>query len=172
MIRFVCIGTLAIALSGCASKQRVDALQPPASRLSPQASFYVVKPKDAQYANELYPGSGEMTALASVGALARHVGKIEQAQETEDLSQAIASAKKRGLTHVLEPMILHWEDRATEWSGIPDKITIKYSVYDVQSGQSLSSGVVSASSKWATFGGDHPQDLLPLPSRKFIDNLF
>ena len=69
-------------------------------------------------------------------------------------------------------MILHWEDRATQWSGKTDKITIKYSVYDTATGQVLASSVMSASSKWATFGGDHPQDLLPHPTQQFVDKLF
>jgi len=52
--------------------------------------------------------------------------------------------------------ILHWEDRATEWSGLPDKIEIKVIIYDTKSGREISSAVLSGRSKWTTFGGDHP----------------
>lgn len=76
------------------------------------------------------------------------------------------------LTYVRQPVILNWEDRATEWSGIPDKITLKLAVYEVQSGKLITSTVTSASSKWATFGGDHPQDLLPEPMKRFVTPLF
>lgn len=172
MLRALSLVLLVVSMTACSSKQRVDSFIPPTTRLSPQASFYVVVPKDARYANEFYPGSGEMAALACVGALSRHVGKVEQGQGPEDLTQALATAKQRGLTNVLEPTILHWEDRATEWSGIPDKITLKYAVYDVATGASVASAVLSASSKWATLGGDHPQDLLPLPTNQFVDKLF
>jgi hypothetical protein len=65
-----------------------------------------------------------------------------------------------------------WEDRATEWSGIPDKITIKYSVYEVETGKPLASSITAASSKWGTLGGDHPQELLPVPTQQFVDKLF
>ncbi|WP_254924651.1 DUF4823 domain-containing protein [Aeromonas sp. A35_P] len=27
-------------------------------------------------------------------------------------------------------------------------------------------------SKWATFGGDHPQDLLPEPTEKYVNSLY
>lgn len=159
-------------LAGCSSKYRVDALNAPSARLAPQSSFYVALPKDGAYGNELYPGSGAMAANASVAALSQRANKIEQARTVEDTPQALEAAKQRGLTYVFEPMILHWEDRATEWSGKPDRITLKFTVYDVQSGQAVASTVSRASSKWGTFGGDHPQDLLPVPTQQFVDTLF
>lgn len=161
-----------ILLSGCSSKYRVDALNAPSTRLALQSSFYVVLPRDASYGSEHYPGSGAMAANASMAALSRHAKKVEVADSAEDTGQALESAKKRGLAYVFEPMILHWEDRATEWSGKPDRITLKFTVYEVQSGQPLASTVTRASSKWGTFGGDHPQDLLPVPTQQFVNTLF
>ena len=70
------------------------------------------------------------------------------------------------------PEILYWEDRATEWSGIPDKIEVKVSVYDGQSAKELASTIILGKSKWATFGGDHPQDLLPDPLNKYVESLY
>ena len=70
------------------------------------------------------------------------------------------------------PEILHWKDRATEWSGIPDKIEVKLSVYESNSEKELASTVLSGKSKWATFGGDHPQDLLAEPLNKYIGTLY
>jgi len=55
---------------------------------------------------------------------------------------------------------------------LPDRITIKIVVWDVKSGESISSTVLRASSKWATLGGDHPQDLLPGAITPFINKLF
>jgi Domain of unknown function (DUF4823) len=74
--------------------------------------------------------------------------------------------------YYVEPEILRWEDRATEWSGKPDKIEIKISVYNARLGTEVASSVLSASSKWATFGGDHPQDLLPEPLTKYVESLY
>jgi hypothetical protein len=74
--------------------------------------------------------------------------------------------------YYVEPQILHWEDRATEWSALPDKIEIKISVYDASLGTELASSVLTGRSKWATLGGDHPQDLLPEPVRGYVDALY
>jgi len=74
--------------------------------------------------------------------------------------------------YYIQSEILHWEDRATEWSGLPDRIEIKISVYDTHSGAELASSILSARSKWATFGGDHPQDLLPEPVKQYVESLY
>lgn len=167
----VCV-LLSLALAGCSHKYRVDSYDGPTSRLSRQASFYVMLPANGRYDAETYVNSGRQTAQAVTTALASHVNSIKQAETVEDLNTAMERARAANITYVFETVILHWEDRATEWSGIPDKITIKYAVHDVASGKLLSSSVSRASSKWGTLGGDHPQDLLPAPTQQFVRGLF
>lgn len=162
-----------VMLCGCVSKYRLDAYTAPTAHLDKSASFYVSLPEDGEYGSTVYPNSGAATAQALRTALLTHVDKVVVGTvKGEELTSAIAQAKQQGLTNVVQTSILNWEDRATEWSGIPDKITLKMAIYDVQSGATVSSTVSSASSKWATFGGDHPQDLLPEPTKKFVDPLF
>jgi hypothetical protein len=70
------------------------------------------------------------------------------------------------------PEILHWEDRNTEWSGKKDTLEIKLSVFDAADGTTLATTIISGKSKWATFGGDHPQDLLPEPVNRYVETLY
>lgn len=161
-----------LLLAGCSSKYRVDAIQAPTAKLQRSSSFYVVQPKDGTYGGKNYAGSGAMTANAAVGALSKYVTKVDVGTRPEALEEALATAKQKGFTHLFEPIILNWEDRATEWSGRPDRITVKYTVYDVATGAAVSNTVTRASSKWGTFGGDHPQDLLPVPVQRYVDTLF
>ncbi|WP_333692374.1 DUF4823 domain-containing protein [Pseudomonas syringae] len=65
-----------------------------------------------------------------------------------------------------------YQDRATEWSMIPDKVEIKVDVVQVSSGDVISSGIIKGKSGLSTLGGDHPQDLLPEPVAEFVDSLF
>jgi hypothetical protein len=60
--------------------------------------------------------------------------------------------------YLIEPKILHWEDRATEWSGKADRVKVSLPLY--RSGSLVGSALVTANSSWWTFGGDHPEDLL------------
>ena len=63
--------------------------------------------------------------------------------------------------YLIEPKILHWEDRATEWSGKADRVKVSLPLY--RSGSLVGSALVTANSSWWTFGGDHPEDLLDTP---------
>ena len=62
---------------------------------------------------------------------------------------------------LIEPKILHWEDRATEWSGKADRVKVSLPLY--RSGSLIGSALVTANSSFFTFGGDHPEDLLDAP---------
>jgi hypothetical protein len=173
LIRYLGALVLSISLAGCASKYRVDAYEAPATHLDKQASFYIALPADGRYGAIVYPGSGAATAQAAANALSIHVEKtVIGTTSGEQLDAALIQARQNALTHVFMTTILNWEDRATEWSGISDKITLKFAVYETQSGKLVSSTVTSASSKWGTLGGDHPQDLLPEPTQRFVDPLF
>ena len=74
--------------------------------------------------------------------------------------------------YLVYPTILHWEDRATEWSGRSDKVEIKVVVVDVLTGNTITGSIIKGSSGLATFGGDHPQDLLPGPVNQFVSTLY
>ena len=113
-----------------------------------------------------------MTSQAIATALYGQNAKNVVAKKVESLKDAFSSARKRGMAYVFEPIILHWEDRATEWSSKFDRITLRFAVYDSGTKKRLASTTARASSKWTTFGGDHPQDLLPVPTRRFVKQLF
>lgn len=76
-------------------------------------------------------------------------------------SEAVSVAGAADADFLVYPQIVHWSDRATEWSGIPDRITLDLTIYDIATGDVLNRQEIRASSRWATFGGDHPQELLP-----------
>jgi hypothetical protein len=57
------------------------------------------------------------------------------------------------LSDMVYSTVLHWEDRATEWSGRPDRILLKKVVADAGSDNMISSVFIEGKSKWFTFGG-------------------
>jgi hypothetical protein len=163
---------LAVILSGCVSKYKTDAFEAPVQTLPADASAYVTLAKDGSYGSKYYPNSGSLVSSATNAAISLHLTRVQVATEVETIEEALSRAEDLGLTYVFQPTILHWEDRATEWSGRPDRITIKIVVWDVTARKDISSTVLRASSKWATFGGDHPQDLLPGSITPFVNKLF
>jgi len=49
---------------------------------------------------------------------------------------------------------------------------VKVELVDVATDTPLDTGIIKGKSKWATFGGDHPQDLLPKPVEEFVSSLY
>jgi|GEM_PF-4275624 len=70
------------------------------------------------------------------------------------------------------PDILHWEERATEWSELPDQIRVKVVICTVEDRSVISSVILQGQSKMVTFGGDYPQDLLPAPIARYLETVY
>lgn len=154
-----------ILASGCTAKYAQTDVSINPGKLDHTAAVTIATPNDGRYESTTYQASGEMTAAAVRNAFSfysNQVAIIESCRELNCLRQQGHSG------YFVVPEILHWEDRATEWSGIPDKIQVKLSIYDQEGQAPLASTVIAGKSKWATFGGDHPQDLLQKPIEAFV----
>lgn len=157
---------------GCTSKYKAGDIDLPSELLSKAASAYVLFVKDGAYGRRDYRGSGRTVSRGLQGNLLRYLDRVELATTAEPREQGLVTARGMGLTYLFEAIVLNWEDRATQWSGRPDRISIRFAVFDVESGRKLAAAEEHASSKWFTFGGDHPQDLVPRLSQRFVDRLF
>jgi len=129
-------------------------------------------PADGAYGDNVYRGSGQNTAQIIYSAFVKHTRATKVGHSMQSFEAAREAAIKGGQNYLVYPSILHWEDRATEWSMIPDKVEIKIEVIDVATGDAIASTIVKAKSGIATFGGDHPQDLLPKPIEEFVSSLY
>ena len=163
----LCAVAMSFTLGACSSKYRTDSHQL-IQTAAPGSSFYIMEPQDGVFGHITYEGSGKMLSNEVQKQLAPYSQEIVKATEVENREQAFANAQSQNLDYLIDPQIMHWEDRATEWSGRPDRITIQYQAFDVNSKALLANTTLSASSKWATLGGDHPVDLLPQPTSNFI----
>ena len=144
----------------------------PEIRLPREASFFVGLPADGRFGTEVYAGSGLMTTQAVVAALSAHVRIVRAAKVPASIEENLATARSKHLQYLVQPTILHWEERATEWSGKSDRISVRLELIAVSSEETLDSTVLSGKSKWATLGGDHPQELLPEPLSRYANAIF
>lgn len=173
-MRNLFVVVIVLALAGCSDTHSVKRADGRAAVLDPTASAYVSVPMNGRYEQTVYPSSGKRAVFEVTRAFSPHLKKTTQARGTagQDKDDALEKARAGGYTYLIHPVILHWEDRATEWSGIPDKITVEISVIDVATGSVLDSPRIEGKSKWATLGGDHPQDLLEKPLTDYARTLF
>jgi hypothetical protein len=162
---------VAALVSGCSATFKQNVLQEPNARLVRGKSVAIATPANGWYRKTEYSGSGRMTAFATQAAFARFSNKSVVSAGCKDLP-CLKSNTAGPFDYYVIPEILHWEDRATEWSGLPDKIEVKIIIYDGGTGNEVASTLISGRSKWATFGGDHPQDLLPEPLNNYVDSLY
>jgi uncharacterized protein DUF4823 len=160
----LCIGILA----GCANSYEANAIKSPAVKIPAESKFYVTQPKDGVYGNTNYAGSGNMTSSSVSTELSKKGSEVVASEGVETLDVARENASSVGADYLFFTKILHWEDRATEWSLLSDKITMNYVIYDASTGQKVASTTASATSGIATLGGDHPQDLVPKTVQDFL----
>ena len=169
----LCLFTLtAVVFSGCTSTYELTSPVPAQTRLKADGSAYVALPEDGHFEKIPYPGSGRKTALAVSEAFSRHLKKVEVAPEVSSYDRSLEKAKNGSFDYLVIPTILHWEDRATEWSGRPDRIQIELRTVDVSTTDTLAVESIKGTSKWLTFGGDVPEDLLKDPINSYVDSLF
>ncbi|MBV1913834.1 MAG: DUF4823 domain-containing protein [Pseudomonadales bacterium] len=128
-------------------------------------------PEDGWYGNTQYPNSGKMTANAVRAAFAKNANKADLAKDCKD-EECLSKIDVEKYGYFVKPVILNWEDRATEWTGKSDRIEIQIVIFDAITKQELANSSYSGKSQWATLGGDHPQDLLPEPTNNYVDSLY
>lgn len=163
---------IAAALSGCADSHQWTPQPSGTTHLSATDRVYISVPADGAYGSEVYSGSGRNTAQIIYASFARYSKAARVGHDALDFDEALEAARHGGQDYLILPTIMHWEDRATEWSMIPDRAEVKIEVVRVLSGEVISSGIAKGKSGLATFGGDHPQDLLPEPIEAFVSTLY
>ncbi|MFC1762231.1 DUF4823 domain-containing protein [Planctomycetota bacterium] len=161
----------ALVATGCTSTYKYNNLRVIDSRLDSNRGVLVSVPENGWYETTQYRNSGRMTANAVRAAFLQHAKQVDVTDTCHgDECLESIDAEKHG--YYVKPEILHWEERATEWSGKSDRIEIQLVIYDAISKEELANTTYRGKSKWATFGGDHPQDLLAEPTRKYITSLY
>lgn len=165
---------LAVFITSCSDTttfKRLDgASAPPLFETGGKA--LVSLPQDGNYGDTNYVGSGKMTVAATQTAFAPYFGEVEALNTSRLMEEEVEMARSGGYRFLIRPVILHWEDRATAWSGKSDKLTVKITLYDPATGKAVDSVLIEGKSKWATFGGDHPQDMLKRPLTQYAASLF
>ena len=114
------------------------------------ATALVALPGDGRFEKIEYPGSGRKTALAVSKAFAKQLRTVDVTPEPAPFPKHLEQARAGRFDYLIVPTVVHWEDRATEWSGRSDRIEIEVRAVDVPSEKTLSLGSVTGKSKWAT----------------------
>jgi hypothetical protein len=113
-----------------------------------------------------------MAAQIVKDAFARHLRHVEMATAPQTFEGAMEIARQMNATYLIAPSIVHWEDRATHWSGRSDTAILEISVVEVATGKIIERATVKATSGASALFVGHPQKLLPRPVKLYADSLF
>ena len=162
---------VSVFLLGCGTSYQQTVVKSSTSSLEVGKAVLISVPENGSYGTTVYNGSGQMTAGASRAAFLRFAEKADVTADCHG-TNCFDQARSGGYGYYVQPEILHWEDRATEWSAISDKLEIRLTIYDANTRQEIASQVVAGNSSIWTFGRDHPQDLLKAPVTEYVEGLY
>ena len=165
-------GTLLLFFLLTACTAKYDIVRDKSKQLSMDQSFYVSQPKDGYYGEINYKKSGAMTRDAFYNELAKLEVQAEKEEGFQGKETSLANAKAKGFDILMFSTILHWEDRATEWSGKRDRANIKIELIDTQTESIVDSTLFNLVGTWWTFGGLHPQDMVNETTEAYFQQLF
>jgi len=128
--------------------------------LDASAEVWVLTPKDGVYGSRPYTGSGQAVATRVLSILRSRL-PLAQSLPGVDERVALEQARSKGIRYIVSPVILHWEDRATAWSGRRDKVRVEVRVVGVEPAASLLGRTVFESrNNSITLLDRRPEDLL------------
>ncbi|PIF21303.1 DUF4823 domain-containing protein [Candidatus Pantoea floridensis] len=160
----------ALALTGCSAHYKSTDVKTSTEKLKQDMPVSIAVPKDGFYGTTFYHGSGQETASVLQAAFVRYSEKVRISNNCGDVECLSKATTTEG--YLVVPQILHWEDRATEWSMKRDKLEVKISVYKASNLTLINSTILNGESKLVTWGGDHPQDLLAEPINNYVSQLY
>jgi hypothetical protein len=165
--------TALTVFTGCKSTYaEKDLTETPPPILKSNSRIYVAIPFDATFKKEVMQGSGKETAQAFQAAFMRYTRAVYTSKYPESVGEALEIARKGDMQYVLYPTIVRWEDRATEFSGRRDRLTVKADLIDLSTSTVVFSREIEATGKWMTDGGETPKDLLDQPAQQFANAVF
>jgi hypothetical protein len=173
-IIFACIMAFgALLMSGCqATYSEKNLTNEPPPILKSTSRIYVAIPFDASFKDAVAQDSGKLTAQALQAALLRYTRSVYIGKFPESVSEALETARRAQLNYLIYPTLLRWEDRATEYSGVRDRLALKIDLIDLENSTIVFSREIQATGKWMTDGGDSPRDLLTGPAEQYVNALF
>jgi hypothetical protein len=149
-----------LLLNACAYTQHsVSPINAQKEKISPSDIFCIMLASDGTYGEKTYSGSGRTVSNRILYSV-RQKRPLTQLVETSDEDQAIQQCLSKGSNYLLSPLILHWEDRATQWSGMRDRIKIELRIIKVAPKIFVRSAFFEARNNWVTFVNADPSELM------------
>lgn len=142
------------------------------SPLSRDVGVSIQIPTDGQYEKKVYPGSGKKTADAFKNAFEKYAHLVTLLPVCA-VQSCLKEASQIGAGYFVSLDIMHWENRATFWSGRVDRLTIMASIFDVATRAELASMYLHTNGSLdAPNSGGDVKDFLPYLAQQYVRSLY
>lgn len=159
-----------IALGACTAtyqERTTGGTEASTVKLDPARNVMVAIPADGAYGGKSYLGTGQLVAQNTSAAFSRYARKVQLGPAgVHELEPLLVSARAANADYLAIPSISHWEQRATEWSGIPSRVTLTLAIVDVRTGKELHSSLLESQSAIMTLVRPHADAL----AQRLIDD--
>jgi hypothetical protein len=158
---FACAAVLGLGACTASYKQReTSGIEASSARLDSGKNIFVSVSPDGQYGGKTYAGTGRSVAQMTAAAFSRYARRVEVGGgPASSRDELLAAVRKAGAGYLVTPNITHWEQRATEWSGIPSRVSISLIVIDAETGVEVRSALLESRSAVVTFIRPNPDNL-------------
>jgi len=168
------LGLVMLVVLGCTASYQVNNLSGAAAqvKLDPSKGVYISVPEDGSYESKKYGGSGQIVAGAVAVAFGKKAASIHVATKNQPLDSVLAAARQLGVGYVVVPAITAWEQRSTEWSGKPSRMTIRLEILEATSGKQLLASSIEGRSRIMSFTSTSPESLLKDPLAEYVNSIY
>lgn len=141
-------------------------------KLNNAQKVFVALPQDGVYHNIKYAYSGQQVQQAFFETLSQYSMEVVMAESFQSIEDAKKQAQKVQAQILIYPIITHWEDRNTPWSGLRDKVRLNVQVYSVVDNKLIDKSSLYATNRWLTFVNAAPANLLKRIVPPYVGNLY
>ena len=164
----------AICLQACATAtiEKLNTHTSSAISADTPQTIYIALPKDGVYKTIQYPYSGQQVQQAFFEAFSRYSDEVILGSTVQNFQEAKDSALAVRAQILVYPVIIHWEDRNTPWSGLRDKVRINVQVFNVNTDVAIDKTSLYATNRWLALLNAAPSNLLKKIIWPYVEQLY
>lgn len=168
-MKFFCYSLIVLLLCSCTTIVSVQNSKTDAflSKIEKDKVIGIVTVGDGAFNSKVYTGSGLSVLNCFIANLQPFASKIVilDSKNYED------EAKEINATYIVKPIITHWEPRIAAWSGIPTRVEISVSVFDLVQNKSIIDTNLLVKGRAMTFTSQSAEGLANVLIRQFVKEI-
>lgn len=151
----------AVAFTGCSAKRSSNVVVVP-GKLVPKGArvFLLAVPDGQQRQDGAAAGSGLAVAVGLRDALFAQ-GFPPLVGDTAELEAGLGEAERLGNDYLVRAVITQWEDNTTQWSGVPDTVTLSVALYDVRRRELIATSAHTVEGSQGDYRARTPDRFIP-----------